>query len=261
MRLRTAVALAATLAATPAVASETSCVAGDGDWIVRACFSAPLDPPRYGHGVLGDTAEWGALTVVPGPLGRNLPVMRDGLPPGGTLRLDTLSDRIIEDVAPRIVEITGGGPPEVLFVESDGRRGARVAVFDLERMAVIAGPFVGQRHRWLAPVGAADLDGDGRIEIAWVDRPHLLRELKLGRVENGRIAEVARLPGLTNHRIGDDVIWGGLRDCGAGPEMILADAGFTQVMSARLQDDRIVARPLGLPATPAGFARALSCAD
>jgi hypothetical protein len=259
MRLRAAGALAAMLAAAPAAATDTSCVAGDGDWIERACFTDPLDPPRYGHGVLGNTPEWGALTIVPGPLGRRLPAMRDRLAPGGTLRLDTLTDRIIEDVAPRIVEITGGGPPEVLFVESDRRRGARIAIFDIERMAVVAGPFIGQRHRWLAPVGAADLNGDGRIEIAWVDRPHLVRELALGRVENGRIVEVARLPGLTNHRIGDEVIRGGLRDCGAGPEMILADAGFTQVMSARLQGDRIVASPLGLPATPAGFARALSC--
>jgi hypothetical protein len=41
--------------------------------------------------------------------------------------------------------------------------------------------------------------------------------------------------------------------------MILADAAFTQVMSARLEGNRILAGSLGLPPTPAGFSRALSC--
>jgi len=254
--------LAATLAATlaPAEAAErTSCATGDGDWIARACFAMPLDPPRYGHGVLGNTPEWSRLAVTPGPRGRDLPRLRDRLPPDGILRLDTLSDRIIEDVAPRIVEVTGGAPPEVLFVESDRHHGARIAALDLTRMEVVAGPFIGQRHRWLAPVGAADLDGDGRIEVAWVDRPHLRRDLVVGRVEDGAIVEAARMNGLTNHRIGDEIIVGGLRDCGRGPELVLTSADWTRVMVAAFDGATLSARDAG-PLAPGALDAALACA-
>jgi hypothetical protein len=41
--------------------------------------------------------------------------------------------------------------------------------------------------------------------------------------------------------------------------MILADAAFTQIVSARLDGTRIAASPLGRSPTPANLARALSC--
>jgi hypothetical protein len=43
-------------------------------------------------------------------------------------------------------------------------------------------PWIGQRFRWLAPVAAADLDGDGAMELAYVDRPHLARTLRVWRI-------------------------------------------------------------------------------
>lgn len=45
--------------------------------------------------------------------------------------------------------------------------------------------------------------------------------------------ETLRLPGLTNHRIGEDVISGGLRDCGQGPELVLASSDWTRLMRVR----------------------------
>ncbi len=44
------------------------------------------------------------------------------------------------------------------------------------------------------------------------------------------LAETLRLPGLTNHRIGEAFISGGLRDCGAGAELVLASADWSRVM-------------------------------
>ena len=43
-------------------------------------------------------------------------------------------------------------------------------------------------------------------------------------VEGDRVVEIARQAGLTNHRIGEDFITSGLRDCGAGAEVVLANA-------------------------------------
>jgi hypothetical protein len=45
--------------------------------------------------------------------------------------------------------------------------------------------------------------------------------------------ETLRLPGLTNHRIGEAVISGGVRDCGQGPELILASKDWTRLMQVR----------------------------
>jgi hypothetical protein len=169
---------------------------------------------------------------------------------------------VFEDIAPRVVDADGDGAADVVVVQSDPDLGAQLAVYSLRRGALVkaaATPHIGQRFRWLAPVGVADLNGDGVTDIAFVDRPHLAKTLRVWSWAPGGLTLIASLPGVTNHRIGDEVIWGGLRDCGAGPEMIMADAGFTEVVAVRLDGAELAARPLGLPATPAGFDRAMDC--
>jgi len=107
-------------------------------------------------------------------------------------------------------------------------------------------------------VGAADLDGDGHVEVAYVDRPHLARVLRVWRFRDGAFQEVAQAAGLTNHKIGWDHIPGGLRNCGQGWEMITADGAWRQVMASRLEGDRIVTRALG-PYSAEAMAQAVSC--
>ena len=98
---------------------------------------------------------------------------------------------------------------------------------------------IGTRFRWLAPVGAADLDGDGYIEIAFVDRPHLAKTLRIWRYSDTDFGPVATLGGVSNHRIGEDYITGGVRDCGAGPEVIVVDGAWRDIVAVRLTADEI----------------------
>lgn len=195
---------------------------------VQAVVAAELIQPtdRYDHAVLGDALEWGGLRLTvdtcPTCADRRLQTLIVTLPPS----------RVFEDVEARIVDVTGDGLAEVVVVETDLHRGASLAVYDAFGRRTST-RFIGQTHRWLAPAGVADFDGDGRIEIAYVDRPHLLAELVFVRLEGDRLVEVDRLPGVSNHRIGDDVISGGVRDCGAGPELVLASKDWTRIVRVR----------------------------
>jgi VCBS repeat protein len=220
--------------------------------VLEAEYTEPTD--RYGHGVLGDEAEWGALRLtVDECAGCNRSKQREVL-----IRLP--DSRVFEDVAPRLVDLDFDNAPEVVAIESDSSRGSRLAIYGAGGL-ITATPFIGNAFRWLAPVGAADLDGDGVMELAYVDRPHLAKILRVWRYEGRRLTEVAALPGLSNHRIGEPYISGGIRDCGAGPEVITADANWRQIMATKLAGGSLTTRPVGPFEGRASFDRALGCAD
>ena len=199
---------------------------------------------RYDHAVLGDALEWGGLDLTTAS--------------GQVLRVTLPESRVFEDVTTRLADLDGDGDREVIVVETDIARGAMLAVYDASGRVAATAPF-GETHRWLAPAGIADLDGDGRIEIAYVDRPHLARELVVVRLKGAELVELARLAGLTNHRIGDRVIRGGVRDCGTGPDLRLAEPTWTRVMRVVFQDGRLTAQPLGAISGPKGLDAALAC--
>lgn len=209
--------------------------------IVAARYETPTT--RYDHGILGDAVEWADLVMVTAD--------------GGQYRLSLPETRVFEDTEPRLVTLPGE-PAVVAVVESDLALGARLALYR-ETGLVASTPFIGRTHRWLAPVGAADLDGDGRIEFAYVDRPHLARILRIWRYAEGDLAEVGSLTGFTNHRIGEDTIAGGIRDCGEGPELVLADAAWSNVMGVMWDGSGFSARVLARHRDRDDFARALGC--
>jgi len=210
--------------------------------VVSARFDDPTN--RYGHGVLGDTPEWGTLVLKAS---------------GKTVRITLPQSRVFEDLRPRLADVTGDGAREAIVVESDARLGARLAVYGPNGL-VTATPPIGTRFRWLAPVAWHDLDGDGAVEIAFVDRPHLAKTLRVWRFEQGALREIATQSGLTNHRIGQAFISGGVADCDAQPEMILATANWSGLVALRLNNDLLSLRELPeLTADAGGFADAMTC--
>jgi len=230
------VLLAACLLQAGAAAAQT---------ITEARYAEPTD--RYAHGVLGDAIEWGALEMV---------VSRDGETQTYVVRLP--QDRVFEDVEPRLADVDGDGSAEVVVVESQARTGAQLAIYD-ETGKIAATPHIGRANRWLAPVGVADLDGDGAIELAYIDRPHLAKTLRVWRFEDGALSPVAQLAGLTNHRIGERDIGGGLRDCGQGVEMITASANWQRVMATTLSDGVLMTHDLAAHTGRASLNAALEC--
>lgn len=216
--------------------------------IAQAWFDDPVT--RYRHFVLGRNDEPETLWV--DALGNQ------GLC-GHALTLD--DDHVFEDVAPRLVDLDGDGTNEVIVARSHIRQGAQLAVYrwtgsDLTLAATT--PYIGRSNRWLAIIGAADFDGDGSIEIAYIDRPHLARTLRIWRFADGGLSQVSAATGLTNHRIGEGHISSGIRDCDGGTEILTADSTWTRLIATRLADGVLTARDLG-PWSPGALASALTC--
>ncbi|MCI2400489.1 VCBS repeat-containing protein [Aliiroseovarius subalbicans] len=221
------------------------------DIITEAQYAEPTT--RYAHGVLGDDVEWGALVLTVDRCLDCATKMIDRV----VIRLP--ETRVFEDLAPRLF-VDDDGATQVAVVESDRDRGARLAIYD-ETGLVTATPFIGQANRWLAPVGIADLDGDGFVEIAYVDRPHLAKVLRVWRLAGRELREVASAPGISNHRIGEDFISGGMRDCGAGPEMIVASGDWREVMAVGFDGKALSSNRVGPFEGRDSFAAALACKD
>lgn len=197
---------------------------------------------RYDHAILGDALEWGGLRLTGS---------------GGSVEVTLPQARVFEDVEARVADLDGDGLAEVLVVETDIARGASLTVYDMGGQ-VTATPFIGRTHRWLAPLGVGDLDGEGLPEIAYVDRPHLAKELVIVQYRGRKLTEVARIKGLTNHRIGDKTIAGGIRDCGQGAEAILANADWSQIMAVTWGRAGLSTRALGAYSAR-GLQQALAC--
>ncbi len=196
----------------------------------------------YDHGILGDKLEYSKL------------ILRAD---GRRIVLDAGEGFVFEDLAPRLADLDGDGQPEVIVIRTDMQRGASLAIYNAERLITQTAP-IGQRYRWLAPVGVGDFDGDGVIEIAYVETPHLGKLLKIVKYIDESLVLDASVPALSNHRIGENFISGGVRDCGDGPEIITADAGWQRLMLTRFVAGEYRSQSLG-PLGENAFAQALEC--
>lgn len=210
--------------------------------ITSAQFIEPTE--RYSHAILGDGIEWGAL--------------RYQVAGQGSVTVRLPLDHVFEDVAPRLWDVDGDGDFEVAVVETDMARGAALAIYG-PKGKIAETPHIGQAHRWLAPIGAADLDGDGAVEIAYVDRPHLAKTVRIWRFEDGKLNAVADLPGFTNHRIGERDIAGGMRICAGAPQMIVATADWSRVAAITFGPEGFAHTDMGPHSGRGSFAAAMAC--
>jgi hypothetical protein len=165
----------------------------DGEVTRSAGMTAYLVDPttRYGHGVLGDAIEAGGFVVE-----------RDGQ----RLLFRLGADAVFEDRRVRLADLDGDGQPEAIVVKAYLDRGAALAVYRIGRHAIeplAEGPAIGQRNRWLNPVGVADFTGSGQAMLAAVVTPHLAGSLRLYRLAGAVLVEVSRIDGFTNHRLGE----------------------------------------------------------
>ncbi|HEV2553424.1 MAG TPA: hypothetical protein VGV17_06685 [Bosea sp. (in: a-proteobacteria)] len=165
----------------------------DGEVTRSAGMTAYLVDPttRYGHGVLGDATEAGGFVVE-----------RDGQ----RLLFRLGADAVFEDRRVRLADLDGDGQPEAIVVKAYLDRGAALAVYRIGRHAIeplAEGPAIGQRNRWLNPVGVADFTGSGQAMLAAVVTPHLAGSLRLYRLAGAALVEVSRIDGFTNHRLGE----------------------------------------------------------
>ncbi|MEM9716718.1 MAG: VCBS repeat-containing protein [Pseudomonadota bacterium] len=211
---------------------------------------------RYPHAVLGDALEPTALAFTSNQ------TRADGFDDCIGVRTALFDDMVFEDLTPRLVDITGDGHPEIITTRSHEDLGAQVAIYQYRNggLEVIAEtPHIGTRFRWLAIIGAADLDQDGHVEIAFIDRPHLAKTLRIWRYKNERLQLVTSMEGLSNHKIGEDFITSALRDCGSGDVAILVpNANRSELMEIRMVGDDLKSVSLG-KFSAALFEKAQTC--
>ncbi|MHA1545694.1 MAG: FG-GAP repeat domain-containing protein, partial [Alphaproteobacteria bacterium] len=177
----------------PAGALPDAVVTRGANHIARTWLAQPTK--RYGHGILGDTIEAGAL-VVEATNGRLAKLVLD-------------ENSVFEDLAPRLGDVTGDGRDEVVTMRTTLRGGAAlfVARFRKGKLEKLTeGPNFGRPSRWLDPAGIADFTGDGHREIAVVTTPHIGGTLQLWSVRGTRLVKLVAVPGFSNHAIGSRVL-------------------------------------------------------
>lgn len=146
---------------------------------------------RYRHYVLGSRYEASRVEV--------------RLADGRRLAYVLPEDSVFEDRQPRLADLDGDGRDEIVLVRADIERGASLAVLGVDRgrLVVIAqGPPTGRAHTWLNPAGIADFDGDGSVDIAYVQMPHILGRLRIFTLRERKLVQIATLPDTSNHVAG-----------------------------------------------------------
>lgn len=164
-------------------------VKSQGQGIVQAHYACPTT--RYGHGILGDAIEAGCLVVK--------------TTAGKTLHLVLPDSNVFEDITPRLADMNGDGKNDVVAILTSLTKGASLAVIGLRgnKLQIIAQtPYIGRSHRWLAPAGVADFDGDGQLEVAFVRTPHIGGTLEFWGFEGNNFRQEKQIRGFSNHKIG-----------------------------------------------------------
>lgn len=164
---------------------------------------------RYPHKALGESTHAGSLHVL---LNTSAGKFQEVV-------LELPFNRVFEDRVPRLFDLDGDGKDEIILVESEALRGSATVVYGLQinkhAKGVIAvskktslvelarSAQTGSTFRWLNPVGVADFDGDGKLDLASVITPHIGGLLTLYRYAPPKLEQFAQAMDTSNHRMGD----------------------------------------------------------
>ncbi len=172
--------------------------------IVWAWLGTPT--MRYPHKALGASAHAGSLHVLLNASAGKFQEIVHELP----------FNRVFEDRIPRLVDLDGDGRDEIVLIESDTLRGSATVVYGLQIAKAANGANkknslvelarsaqTGSTFRWLNPVGVADFDGDGKLDVASVITPHVGGLLTLYRYAPPKLEPFAQAMDTSNHRMGD----------------------------------------------------------
>lgn len=199
---------------------DTEISRGSGS-VRSAWLAAPTD--LYGHGVLGDAIEAGAVVAM--------------LADGSTARYDLGDDAVFEDRMARIVDMDGDGRDELLVVKSFLSAGAALTLLSVngsELVAAAEAPAIGMANRWLNPVGVADFDGDGQAEAAAVITPHIGGTLQLYERRGRKLVEDHAQFGFSNHAMGSrELALAAVSDVNGDqvPDIVVPDAGRRNLLA------------------------------
>jgi hypothetical protein len=154
---------------------------------------------RYPHGALGSPVHAGSVSA--------RVRWRQGAWQTVEHRLSL--NRVFEDRVPRLIDLDRDGRDEIVLIEADTLRGAALVVLGVDtspdgpRLVERArSPFVGSSFRWLNPVGVADFDGDGHLDLSSVTTPHIGGVLLLHHYRPPALVPFARALDVSNHRMG-----------------------------------------------------------
>jgi hypothetical protein len=186
---------------------DSQAVAGQRD-IAWVWLGSPTR--RYPHAAMGSLVHAGSLHVIlkDGASNRATKVTQ---PKGLALSVELPLNRVFEDRVPRLFDLDGDGQDEILLVESEALRGSALVVYGVSpaegqaraRLVEKArGPFTGSTFRWLNPVGVADFNGDGRLDVASVTTPHIGGVLTLHHYQPPELVPYAKAMDVSNHRMG-----------------------------------------------------------